>query len=90
MYISKRKELILQNEYRQMSQPYSFIEAYYGPEFLVISKARDYASFQRYRSESQGRVSSKDVAVGKIKQDGTGSSSENNGTNSQNSEISYH
>ena len=50
-------EWILGNEFKQISQPYSAIEDFYGKEILSRYRKRDFTSFQEYRAEQERRNS---------------------------------
>ncbi|MEE1279493.1 MAG: hypothetical protein UHH95_01510 [Oscillospiraceae bacterium] len=81
------KEEILNNERRHLSEPYAAIEYFYGEEILSISKARDYASFQEYKSEQKRSNSGESDTNSPKQQDGNGSIGENQDSNEKSDQI---
>jgi len=81
------KEEILNNERRHLSEPYAAIEYFYGEEILSISKARDYASFQEYKSEQKRRNSEKSDTNSQKQQDRSRGIVENQDGNEKSDQI---
>ena len=77
---SSIKGWILQNEYRQVSQPYSAIESLYGQEVLSICRKRDYESFWEYQARTKRNSSPTSDTAGETEQDGTRSTQQNKTT----------
>ena len=74
------REEILLNEREQQLLPFSFIEKYYGPEVLIVHKARDYASYREYRAKLERSDSQKSNTVSGTERDRTGSTKPNKRT----------
>ena len=77
---SKVKEWILQNEYRQVYQPYQSIEFAYGEEIFSKYRQRDFISFQEYRAKLERNGSTKGDTASGTEQDRKGSSEQNKRT----------
>ena len=77
---SSIKGWILQNEYRQVSQPYSAIESLYGQEVLSICRKRDYEPFWEYQARTKRNGSPTSDTISGTEQDGTGSTQQNKTT----------
>ena len=77
---SSIKGWILQNEYRQVSQPYSVIESLYGQEVLSIYRKRDYEPFWEYQARAKRNGSPTSDTTGGTEQDGTRGTQQNKAT----------
>ena len=86
------QEEILKNENERNLLPFKTVEDYFGYGVLVISKARDNASFREYQAGTEGRSSQSGDSSGNEVRNGRGSNQhgfESNRTDFTTGEIEY-
>ncbi len=78
--LSELREELLTNERARNNFPLQAIESFYGKEIFSISKARDYASFQEYKSTTKGSGRKTSNTAGGVEQNRTRSTKQNTET----------